>query len=172
MWSDNTMQSIRNMLVGAACVLATSIAFAAPPRVEQFDVATWEQLKNELSRPSVVVFTATYCANCPAVLEGLSNALKKRGLSGDVIAVVIDEADTAELLSSKHYAHASRLFLFQGNEAALRYRVDPKWRGVTPYAALFPKEGAPVFAAGTPSDAAIEAWLGRSGFQPDVEASE
>jgi hypothetical protein len=145
----------------AVCLLAATAATAVPESVERFDAATWERLQKELPRPSVVVFTATYCASCPAVLGQLSDSLKKRGINGDVVAVVIDEAEKPALLKSEHYRHASRLFLFEGNEASLRYRVDPRWRGVTPYIALLPAKGKTVFAAGTPSDAQVAAWLGK-----------
>lgn len=143
----------------AICALAVTVANAAPSIVEPFDVGTWQRLQQELPRPSVIVFTATYCASCPAVMGKLSDALEERGIAGDVVAVVIDEADEPLLLKSEHYQRASRLFLFDGNEASLRYHVDPRWRGVTPYLALLPVKGEPAFVAGTPDDAQIAAWL-------------
>ncbi|AMN45932.1 hypothetical protein ACG33_02155 [Steroidobacter denitrificans] len=142
-------------------VCAFAAAAAAPSSVERFDAAAWEDLQQELSRPSAVVFTATYCASCPAVLAKLSGALRERGIEGDVVAVVIDDAEASELLKNRHYRHASRLFLFEGNEASLRYRVDSRWRGVTPYVALLTANGETVFTAGTPSDAQIAAWIGQ-----------
>jgi hypothetical protein len=144
----------------AACAL-TATAVAAPSNVERFDVVAWERLQKELPRPAAVVFTATYCVSCPAVLAQLSDALKGQGIKGDVIAVVIDEAEARELLKSEHYGRASRLFLFEGNEASLRYHVDPRWRGVTPYIALLPAEGKTILTAGAPSDAQLAAWLGK-----------
>lgn len=142
----------------AVCAFAAA-AVAVPSSLERFDAAAWERLQTELPRPSAVVFTATYCASCPAVLAKLSGALKERGIEGDVVAVVIDEAEASELPKSRHYRHASRLFLFEGNEMSLRYQVDPRWRGVTPYVALLNANGETVFAAGTPSDAQVAAWI-------------
>jgi thiol-disulfide isomerase/thioredoxin len=143
----------------AFCVFAA--AAAAAPRVERFDAGAWERLQEELSRPSAVVFTASYCASCPAVLAKLSGALKEQGVEGDVVAVVIDEAEASELLTSRHYKQASRLFLFAGNEASLRYHVDSRWRGVTPYVALLTADGEMMFVAGTPSDAQVAVWIGK-----------
>jgi hypothetical protein len=134
---------------------------AAPANVERFDLASWERLQKELPRPTVVVFTATYCASCPAVIEKLSATLKQRGIKTQVVAVVIDEADEQELLRSEHFIHASRLFLFSGNEAALRYRVDPRWRGVTPYVALLAEKGPLQFVSGTPNDEQLATWVGK-----------
>ena len=155
----DAVRSLSAVLV--ATLLASMPATAAPPRVEPFDVATWERLQKESPHPSAIVFTATYCANCPAVLTQLSEALKKNGKKGDVVAVVIDEADTQELLKSNHYLAATRLFLFSGNEAALRYKVEPRWRGVTPFVALIGADGQMRFATGAPSDAQVTTWLAR-----------
>jgi hypothetical protein len=99
------------------------------------------------------------------VLATLSDALAKGQMQGDVVAVVIDEATERELLASKHYVRASRLFLFTENEAKLRYQIDPRWRGVTPYVALLSSGGRTTFAAGPPSAAHIEAWLGPASSQ-------
>jgi thiol-disulfide isomerase/thioredoxin len=146
----------------AACAIAATAVRASPSSVERFDVAAWEHLQQELPRPSAVVFTATYCVSCPAVLEKVSLTLKQKRIRSDLVAVVIDEASSQELLSSGHYDHASRLFLFEGNEAALRYQVDRRWRGVTPYTVLLSANGKAVFVAGIPSDAQLASWLGSS----------
>ena len=132
---------------------------AAPSAVEAFEALTWKQLQQHAARPTAIVFTATYCANCPAVIGKLADALHDNKLKGEVIAVVIDAANENELLKSDHYTHASRLFLFEGNEAALRYQVDPRWRGVTPYIALIDANGKQTFVTGAPSDKDIAAWL-------------
>jgi len=153
------------LVIAMMCALVAplSSSVAAPHVVESFDAGTWAKLQKDLPRPVAVVFTATYCANCPALIHSLSETLSKQGLKDRVVAVVIDEADSQDLLNSKHYVSASRLFAFDGNEATLRYGVDPRWRGVTPYVALLGNEGKPVFAAGTPSDSQIHAWLAGAG---------
>lgn len=152
---------MRNAIVCvvAACMLAAPALAVPPERVEHFEAATWERLQADLPRPSAVVFTATYCATCPAVLAKLADKLAEHDVRAEVIAVVTDEAEDRELLDSGHYERATRLFLFADNEASLRYRIDPRWRGVTPYIALLPVSGKPIFAAGSPSDAQIAAWL-------------
>jgi thiol-disulfide isomerase/thioredoxin len=161
----NFVRSLGAALVVAA--LAIAPVTAAPPTVEPFDAATWDKLQQRSPRPSAIVFTATYCASCPAVLTQLSDALKSQGAKGDVVAVVIDEADTQELLKSHHYLSATHLYVFSGNEAALRYRVDPRWRGVTPFVALLGSDGQTRFATGAPSAAQLKTWLApRSTRQP------
>ena len=91
----------------------------------------------------------------------LSRTLKERKNRSALVAVVIDAATERELLTSGHYHHASRLFRFEGNEASLRYHVNPRWRGVTPYTALLPANGKTIFVAGVPGDAQVAAWLGK-----------
>ena len=159
----NSMQ--RSFLSNAAAALLAGISllgsadsFAAPPTVESFDATTWKHLQQELPRPAVVVFTATYCASCPALLAHMAKQLQERGIKTPIVAVVIDEADKHELLTSEHYRLASRLFLFDGNEVALRYEVDPRWRGITPYVALMPAHGKSVFVSGTPTDEQLSVW--------------
>ena len=155
----------RISLLRAAAVLSAGISLlaaanstASPHIVESFDATTWTHLQQELPRPAVVVFTATYCASCPALLARMATELQERGLKTPIVAVVIDEADRHELLTSEHYRLASRLFAFDGNEASLRYEVDPRWRGITPYVALLPAQGKTVFVSGTPTDEQLSVW--------------
>jgi hypothetical protein len=158
----NAIKSIRTALaLVSVCFLGVSASAAPPKHVERFEAATWAELQANLPRPSAIVFTATYCATCPAVLGKIASALDAHDVEGEVIAVVIDEAQDEELLESKHYERASRLFLFSGNEASLRYEVDPRWRGVTPYIALLPAKGKPLFSAGSPSEEQIATWLAK-----------
>ncbi len=145
-----------------ASALSASPALSAEPRrIEPFDHATWQRLQAELPRPAAVVFTATWCANCPEVLRRLAEVRRVNGLSSPlvVVVVVIDGDGHPKLLDEPHYRAADRLFVFDGEEALLRYTVQPQWRGVTPYVALLPRKGAPAFVAGTPGPAQIEAWL-------------
>lgn len=146
-------------LISLLLCCAPMLAIAGPVKVERFDSKTWTQLQNDLPRPSVVVFTATYCSNCPALIDRIVQKLAKQGLKRDIVAVVVDEATPQELLASHHYNAATRLFAFDGNEATLRYAVDPRWRGVTPYVALLSAPDKVVFIAGSPTDAQFETWL-------------
>jgi uncharacterized metal-binding protein len=150
---------LRTLVIVLCC--APLIAAASPNKVERFDAKVWAQWQKDLPRPAVIVFTATYCSNCPALIERIAQQLAKQGLKQEIIAVVIDEANPRELLKNGHYGAAARLFAFDGNEATLRYAVDPRWRGETPYVAFLGTQSRVVFVPGTPSDAQFEAWLKR-----------
>jgi hypothetical protein len=127
--------------------------------VEMFDSTTWNSLQHSLSRPAAVVFTATYCESCPQVLAKLHTELADHtGSDESLIAVVIDGAEDLSAVQAEHYS-AHRVFVFDGDEVALRYGVDPKWHGETPLVALLPKHGKPVMVAGMPNAKELASWL-------------
>lgn len=148
----------------ATLLLACAGAQAAPTAVETLDAPGWKTLQSAAARPTVVVFTATYCAYCPAVIDQMAREIRQRRLDASLVAVVIDaapgEADGA-LLADKHYRGADRLLAFSGSPQALRYAVNPQWPGsVTPYVAfLGPRSAPPAWVVGAPKAADVESWL-------------
>lgn len=148
----------------AAAALSISLVQNVPANqpAENFDVTTWARLQAQLPRPAIVVFSTTYCPNCPEVFESLAKSIAQRRMKAPLVAVVMDGAGQPALAGQPHYRRADRIFVFQGSEVALRHSVDPRWRGVTPYVALLSRDSPPVFIAGRPSDQAIDTWA-RSG---------
>ncbi len=149
-------------LAALAALFALAVGAAAAPRaVEPFAAGTWPALQSSLKKPALVVFSATSCGNCPAVMEQLAAELRRRRLDAALLAVVTDVAPgegDAQLLRHGHYRGAERLFAFDGQAAALRHEVNPAWRGATPYVGLF-VPGQPVrWVTGAPSSADLEAW--------------
>lgn len=126
-------------------------AQAAPARVEAFTAHTWNQFQRELARPAIVIFSTTDCVYCPSVIDSVARDLDKRKAAIALIVVVMDGAGKPELIHDPEYRQASRLFAFAGDSAALQYGINPKWRGVTPYVALFAPQGAPKLMAGRPA---------------------
>ncbi len=124
---------------------------AGAATMEDFTADTWARWQRELPRPAIVVFSTTYCPTCPEVLASLAAATKEHGKRVKLIAVVMDGDGPQMAQHLAHFGVADRLFAFRGQEAALRYSVDPRWRGVTPYVALFGASGAPAFTTGAPS---------------------
>jgi thiol-disulfide isomerase/thioredoxin len=146
-------------LIGAAGLLRARDATAASPRLQAFGRDSWTRLSGSLPRPAMVVFSATWCVNCPAVIEDLSAITRARPGGARLVVVVMDGADDPTVAREPHYRLADRLMVFQGDDAALRFSVNPAWRGITPYVALLGADGAaPVFVSGRPSDAQISAW--------------
>ena len=148
---------VRAFLAIAAFIAVSPVN--AERSIENFDEHTWDSLQRSVARPAAVVFTATYCESCPQVFQKLNTELEKKHIEAALIAVVINGAEDPTSLNAEHYATAQRLFVFDGDEASLRYRVDPSWRGVTPFVALLPKHGAPVLVTGMPSSQELARWL-------------
>ncbi len=149
------------MLPGLAVGLGDP-ARAAPSRVETFDSRTWKQLQAGLKSPTVVAFSATWCPNCPAVIEDLADDIRSRHFGGQLLAVVMDVApgeNDAGLMRPAHYQVADRLFAFSGQAPALRYAVDPTWRGATPFLAFLNPGRAPRFVTGPPQPEDLKAWM-------------
>lgn len=145
-----------------AAGLFSLAAQAAPKQVEAFRAEEWQQLQAQLKQPAIVVFSSTDCAHCPGVLQDLAANRQRQRLKVPVIAVVMDQepgSDDAALLANPHYRRADRLMAFEGQSAALRYAVNPQWRGMTPYIALLKPGTAVRFIIGPPDAAELRAWL-------------
>jgi hypothetical protein len=145
--------SWRRRALALVLLVGAGAAGAAPRAVEPFDETTWAALQGDKATPSVVVFTTTDCAHCPAVIEQLAVELRQRQLGATLVAVVMDQApgeDDAALLANAHYRGATRLLAFAGPAAALRHQVQPRWRGVTPFVAFIAPPAATVTVAGPP----------------------
>lgn len=136
-------------LIGASAAAPTTAPTTAPA-IEPFTAERWQQLL-ATERPAAVVFSTTDCAYCPAAIDALAKELRASRRRAKLMVVVMDgEGQEAALQADKHYRHADRLYTFQGNPVALRYSVDPHWRGMTPYVAVIARHGDPVFFIGTP----------------------
>jgi thiol-disulfide isomerase/thioredoxin len=150
-------------VLAVMAAFAQSAAQAAPARVETFDVRTWQALRTGVKQPTVVVFSATWCPNCPAVIEDLAQDIRERPLkSARLLAVVMDVGpgdQDAALLRHPHYAVTDRLFAFAGQAPALRYAVDPGWRGATPFVVFLAPGKPPRFVTGPPTEGDLQAWL-------------
>jgi thiol-disulfide isomerase/thioredoxin len=157
------MWKLFDFAAARAAVLALALfpfaAQAAPAQVERFTAHTWAQFQSGLQRPAIVVFSTTDCIYCPSVIADLAQEIEQRKAPIPLVVVVMDGDGKPALLRDPEYQKASRLFVFSGPGAALQYSINPKWRGVTPYVALFGAHGAPQLVTGRPPAAAIERWL-------------
>ena len=135
-------------------------AFAASAAILPFGAETWNELGRSPGRPLAVVLTTTDCGHCPRVIDGLADDIRKSGSRVRLVVVVMDGAGQEEVLrADRHYRHANTLYVFDGDPAALRYKVNPAWRGMTPYVAFIAEQGAARFHLGTPPPAAVRDFL-------------
>lgn len=168
----------RQALVCAAFAAVAQVAFAAgggaadspipvsgsgpvpagAARWEPLTPAAWPSLARSLPRPSIVVFTASWCGTCPAIVTALAEHARGLTPPARLVVVMIDGERQAER-STLH--GADRLFRLRGDEAALRHAVNPRWRGLVPHVALLGADrDPPVFVDGMPSAGQLARWAG------------
>jgi len=147
------------------CLLGALLASAAPahaaaPAILPFAAGTWSALEHSPLRPMVVVFATTDCVHCPRVIDSLAAAIRQSRSGVGLVVVVMDGAgQESALRKERHYRKASALYVFDGDAVALRYTVNPDWRGLTPYVALVPAAGATRFHTGAPPPTVVRAFL-------------
>ena len=155
-----TERWLRLLAVLAAVLAPVAAAFAAPPAVLPFGANTWNDLAHSTLRPMAVVFSTTDCVHCPRVIDNLAATIRKSGSRARLVVVAMDGAGQEEALrADRHYRQANVLYAFDGDPMALRYKVNPDWRGLTPYVALIPATGETRFHTGPPPAAAVRAFL-------------
>lgn len=161
---NHSLSDRRRALLFAPLMLALPAA-AAPRAVEAFDAGTWAALQAEAGRgPLLVVFSATWCAVCPALIAELAADPRRRRAGVPLLVVLADLApgeDDARLLASPHYRAADRLLAFDGPAAPIRHAVDPRWRGLSPSVAWLAPGRSPRFVQGAPDPTELAAWLDR-----------
>ena len=150
----------RRALLAVLLALTGGGATAVAPVAEDFTQNTWQQWLKEMPRPAIVVFSTTYCPTCPEVFTYLAQAVRDARNAVPLIAVVMDEEGLDPLRRLKHFGHFDRLFVFRGQEAALRFSINPQWRGATPYVALFGADQAPRMVVGKPTADDLQVVLG------------
>lgn len=165
MSSPSLRRPLLRTVVAVALTCAAALpAVGAPGSVLPFDRATWTALGRAPAQASIVVFSTTDCAHCPHAIDSIARTLRSgRGRARLAVVVMDGAGHEKELLASRHYRQANSLYVFADDAAALRFSVNPDWRGLTPYVALVPAGGTPRFFAGTPSPDVLDAFLGNPG---------
>ena len=153
-------RAARHLVLLLALLAPAMPAFAAPQTILPFGADTWNELGRSPLRPMAVVFSTSDCAHCPAVIDSLAAAIRKSGSRARLVVVVMDGAGQEEALRTNgHDRRANALYVFDGDAMALRFRVNPDWRGLTPYVALIAADGATRFHAGPPPAEAVRAFM-------------
>lgn len=146
-------------MLGALLAPVAAVA-AAPLAVLPFGASTWSELTQPQRRPLVVVFSTTDCVHCPKAIDDLAMAIRKADSRVRLAVVVMDGVgQEGALRADRHYRMANALYAFDGDAMALRFTVNPDWRGLTPYIALIPATGATRFHAGAPPSDVLRAFL-------------
>jgi hypothetical protein len=157
---ERPVHPVRLLVLLGGLLAGVVPAFAAPSAILPFGAETWSELGRSPGRPMAVVFTTTDCGHCPKVIDGLADDIRKARSKVRLVVVVMDGAGQEDALrADRHYRHANTLYAFDGDPAALRYKVNPAWHGMTPYVAFMAAEGAARFHLGAPPPAAVRDFL-------------
>ena len=109
---------IRTCAAVLCCFLAMAAGAAPPKTIEPFDGKTWKTLSVDLKKPTIVIFSATYCTHCPAVIQKIAKDKAELGGKVSLIGVVMDE-EPPGLLAKPPYNRVDRVFVFEGHEQAV-----------------------------------------------------
>lgn len=164
-------QMLRTVASALLAVLCGRGAFAAPPATHStvltavpFEEATWQRLLTQGPRPAAYVFTTTYCPSCPEAFDKLRTHIASTQKSTpsvkpvELVVVLMDVQGTQAVQHARYYAGATRLYAFEGFEAAIRQSIDPHWPNVTPYVVLLGKDGSIQRSMGAPAPQALKKW--------------
>jgi len=129
-------------------------------QVSDFDESSWARLLRSGPRPAAYLFTTSYCSTCPQAFATLQQAVARKGQDVPLAAVMMDVAGSQALRHAVHFPGLTKLYAFDGYEAAIRHSVDPAWPNVTPYVVLIDKQGRVRRFIGPPPASALRNWLG------------
>ncbi|MBB2485032.1 thioredoxin family protein [Mitsuaria sp. WAJ17] len=121
---------------------------------------TWRALQRQTTRPTVVLFSATYCSTCPRAVEALDRFRQAKAQPIQLITVVMD-ADEQALPSPSAHSRGhpgDRAFRPGPSAQALQFAVDPRWRGETPRLVLLRPGAGRRDLLGIPSTEQLD-WL-------------
>ena len=125
-----------------------------------FDETTWATLLQSGPRPAAYLFTTSYCSTCPDAFAKVQAGAARKGQAVPLSVVMMDVGGTQALRHMVHFQGLTRMYAFDGYEAAIRQSVDPQWPNVTPYVVLIDKKGRLQKFIGPPTPKALRAWLG------------
>ncbi len=150
---------IYQVLVGCllSLVLVSGLQAAVPNPSSSFKPESFQSLIDQKTA-SIIVFSASYCAHCPAVVRSLTKQSRRMAKPPRLIVVMADELPSPADKKSI-YNDVDHLMVFEGNEMAIRHAVNPTWRGLTPFVVLVGKDGRVSFFNGQPPGSDLQAWL-------------
>jgi hypothetical protein len=147
------------MHMANGAVALADIAQPATKTVANFDAATWRQLMRSGPRPAAYVFSNSFCTVCPEVFELLQQTVAPLDQAIDRAAILMDVQGGRALGVARHYVGATQVYAFDGDGAALRKLVDPKWHNITPFVVLVGRNGRVQRITGVPDATQLKAWL-------------
>lgn len=136
---------MKSIAIFLACIFALlSNAYAQSNGLKPYQKGDWKAItKPYAGQPLVIHFWGVTCSPCAREMP-LWGKFIAQHKNAKIIFVQVDDVSTesaANMLASAQLKDANTYMLTSPFDDAMRYEVDPKWRGETPMTLLIDKNG-------------------------------
>lgn len=136
-------------------------AHAQSNAIKIYEKGDWKTITKPFAGQSVVVhFWGVTCAPCAKEMP-LWGRFLTQNKNAKVIFIQVDDAppeSASKMMLSAGLAGANSYSLGSPFDDALRYEIDPKWRGETPMTLLMDKNGKVIRKTGTMDFDKLKQW--------------
>ena len=148
------------LLISLMCIFVQS-GFAQNNSIKNYQKGDWKALTKLYADQALIVhFWGVTCAPCAKEMPQWGKFLSKNK-NAKVIFIQVDDVppeSTVKMLSSGGLAGINAYTLGSPFDDALRYEIDPKWRGETPMTLLINKNGKVIRKTGTMDFDKLKQW--------------
>jgi thiol-disulfide isomerase/thioredoxin len=136
-------------------------AYAQNTSLKTYQKGDWKSLIKPYAGQSVVIhFWGVTCAPCAKEMPQWGKFLAQNK-NAKIIFIQVDDVSpesAVKMLTSGGLGNASTFTLGSPFDDALRYEIDPKWRGETPMTLLIDKNGKVIRKTGTMDFDKLKQW--------------
>ena len=148
------------LLISLMCIFVQS-GFAQNNSIKNYQKGDWKTVTKPYAGQAVVIhFWGVTCAPCAKEMPQWGKFLAQNK-SAKVIFIQVDDVSpdsASKMMTSSGLAGANAYTLTSPFDDALRYEVDPKWRGETPMTLLIDKNGKVIRKTGTMDFDKLKQW--------------
>ena len=148
------------LLISLVCIFVQS-GFAQNNSIKNYQKGDWKAVTKPYVGQAVVIhFWGVTCAPCAKEMPQWGKFLAQNK-NAKVIFIQVDDVSpdsASRMMSSSGLAGANSYTLASPFDDALRYEIDPKWRGETPMTLLIDKNGKVIRKTGTMDFDKLKQW--------------
>lgn len=148
------------LLISLMCIFIQS-GFAQSNSIKNYQKGDWKTIVKPYAGQAVIVhFWGVTCAPCAKEMPQWGKFVAQNK-SAPVIFIQVDDVSSdsaSKMMSSGGLATANAYTLASPFDDALRYEIDPKWRGETPMTLLIDKNGKVIRKTGTMDFYKLRQW--------------
>jgi thiol-disulfide isomerase/thioredoxin len=151
------------------CLLMCSlVCFAQAPSLtlKPYQKGDWKSLAKSYTGQALIVhFWGVTCSPCVKEMPEWGKFLSQHK-NAKIIFIQVDDVSpesASKMLLSANLGSANAYMLTSPFDDAMRYEIDPKWRGETPMTLLIDKKGKVIRKTGTMDFEKLQQWLSIAG---------